>query len=143
MKKQRQNNGRPRLSRRTKKAIRELKEHYELGCEASAETRPGTGKSYYNRGAVANFAAEHRTRTSPVYLDRQFAETYSEEEFDELIELSVEHDFPIGISHASELIRVPDPEIRARLIEKAAQERWTLRQLQAERRAVMRALQRS
>jgi hypothetical protein len=129
----------PRISRRTEKAIRELEDLYATGLEASAETRTKSGKPFYGRAAIATFAVENRTSKSPVYLARQFAETFSQEEFDGLIELSETHDFPIGVSHVSVLVRVHDAKLRGKLTRQLVDNRWSVKRLEAEQIAATRS----
>ena len=120
------------ISRKTRKAILALEDRYDSGSQAIAETRTKSGKAKYRAAAVSNLARKEGASKSFVYDSRQFASSYTREEFDELIKLAEKHNAQLGPSHVVELLRLDDPKQRARVQTKAAENHWSVERLKKE-----------
>jgi len=114
--------------------MKQLRNVYGIGREALG--RQGPRVKTYGKGVTAKLAERHSISESDVFAARQFADRYSEEELDELIDTCQSAGFPLGKSHVAKLITVKDKRERKRLQRECIQESWTAKTLQANLRGM-------
>ena len=124
--------GRPKTSRRTNKAIAELRHRYAFGETINSATRTPEGKSKYGSGLISKFASGDGSSNSYAYDSRQLASAYTPKQLEEAIDVCKRYDAAMGPSHHIELMRVRDCELRDQLGSNAAREKWSVKRLKKE-----------
>lgn len=125
------------LSRNTRKALAGLHEFYKIGQSALRKSQLTGGRSAYGSYAMQEVAEGEGICDSLLYEARSFAQLYSQEEFDELIELVTTFNHGLGFSHVIELMKVSEPHVRKELQKAAAKRHWSVRNLRDEVRRVL------
>jgi len=108
-----------------------FRQYYRLGREvvdASRQYRHQNG-TRYARGVVLRFADERGIGYDLVHKARQFAEMYTEGEFQALCKLRRPDGTPLDWSQVQYLLRVRDKRVRNRFQRQAAREGWSSWQL--------------
>lgn len=130
------NSGLPVLSHNTRKAIKGLKEFYQLGHDSLRPTN-AHGRSAYGSFTVGKIASQEGMGKSNIYEARNFALSYTPQEFQQLIELCETFNVPFGFSHIVEVKKIGEPELRRRLQEIAVKDRWSVKRLRKEVRKLL------
>ncbi len=110
-------------------AMKQLRTMYAIGQQAMKQK--GSRKKTYGKILVTKLAGKRSMSASDVLVARQFAERYTGEELEELIDMCQAAGYPLGKSHVVKLITVRNKRDRKRLQKKCIQEGWSARTLQA------------
>jgi len=112
-----------------RKAVKQLRDYYQLGQEMLAADAKNPNRGVYSKGVTKEFA--ERIGTGRDYVDkaRQFASRYTEDQLDELCSLRRPDGMPLGRRHLIALLSVKDKRQRNRLQRMAAEEGWGTRRL--------------
>lgn len=107
---------------------------YALGAKvlaAMGAARRGK-RTRYAPGVIADYAKRLKMPASSLYKAVQYAEVYTAKEMEELCTLN-RRGTGLGIGHLYELLQVPKRSMRQKLQHLAAEQRWSVRRLKAER----------
>ena len=120
---------------RTTEALARLRKYYDLGRRAQhlGESRSGV----YSKGVIEQLVDETDESSATLIKCRQFADQYTATEFRQLCKLRRPNGKPIGWGHVTKLLSVPyeHKKFRTQLQNRAADEGWTARRLEAEIKA--------
>ena len=110
-------------------ALAKLQDFYELGQEVLEADRHNPRKQKYSPGVISGIAKRIEMAEDFVYKARNFAEKYSESEFQELCSLRRPDGLPLGCRHLIALLRIPEKRKRKSFQKRAAKEGMSVREL--------------
>lgn len=123
------------VSERTTEALARLRKYYDLGRRAQQLGKSSNGA--YANGVIEQLVMETSENSATLHKCRQFADQYTAADFRQLCKLRRPNGKPIGWGHVTKLLAVPyeHKKFRTQLQNRAADEGWTARRLEAEIKA--------
>ena len=119
-----------------KRAVKKLRDFYQDGQAVIDAAGGKTRRQLDPKDVVKTFARERGMYPDYYWQARKFAETYTEEQFEELCALRCPDGKPLSPSHVRYLLLVRDKRRRKGLQTRAIQEGWSASRLYEEIRQV-------
>jgi hypothetical protein len=118
----------PRINR----AVKKLEQFYRLGQKVLKNDDANPRKQIHSPGVIVDMVDEVGMSGDYIHKARNFAATYTPEQFQELIELRRPDGMPLGRRHIIMLMRIKDKRRRNRYQRLAADKGWSINQIAAE-----------
>ena len=115
-----------------KRAVKKLEQFYQLGRRVRKKDEKNPRKQIHSPGVIVDMVEKVGMSGDYIHKARNFAATYTPEQFQELMELRRPDGMPLGRRHIIMLMRIKDKRRRNKYQRLAADKGWSINKIEAE-----------